>query len=129
MCFPPMAIEADAFRALTRQTTFRRGEGLPGRVWESCRPAWIADVQLDDNFPRLQAAVEDGLRGAIALPLTTGGQFMGVLELLSQERRAPDDEGRDEAARMTTTDPLSLTEAKRLSANADTAMVGNAGGF
>ena len=86
------AIEADAFRALTRQTTFRRGEGLPGRVWESCRPAWIADVQLDENFPRRPAAAEDGLHAAIALPLTSGGQFIGVLELLSQKRRPPDDE-------------------------------------
>src|SRR5207247_1203726 len=70
------AIEAYAFRAVTRQTTFRRGEGLPGRVWESCRPAWIADVQLDENFPRRPAAAEDGLHAAIALPLTSGGQFI-----------------------------------------------------
>src|SRR5690348_10553661 len=38
------------FEAMSREMTFERGVGLPGRVWVSGRPAFIADVVRDDNF-------------------------------------------------------------------------------
>jgi PAS domain S-box-containing protein len=85
-------IEASAFRALSRDSAFPPGVGLPGRVWKDCMPRWIEDVQQETNFPRLPAAAEDGLHAAIALPLTTGGRFVGALELFTRERRPPDDE-------------------------------------
>ena len=34
--------EMDAFLAFSRQTTFARGVGLPGRVWESGKPIWMS---------------------------------------------------------------------------------------
>jgi PAS domain S-box-containing protein len=85
-------LEAPAFLALSRKTTFPPGTGLPGRVWQSGRPAWIEDVQKDSNFPRLPAAVEDGLHGAIGLPVASGREFVGVIELFSRETRPPDEE-------------------------------------
>jgi two-component system, sensor histidine kinase and response regulator len=85
-------VEVPEFHALSRRTTFEPGVGLPGRVWQRRTPVWIEDVQLDTNFPRMPAAVENGLHGAIALPLASGTEFIGVLELFSRKTRTPDEE-------------------------------------
>ncbi|MDQ3992016.1 MAG: SpoIIE family protein phosphatase [Actinomycetota bacterium] len=81
---------APAFEAATRETTFRRGVGLPGRVWERNAPAWIEDVPSDPNFTRSAAAAEDGVRAACAFPIARSGRVQGVLELLATEPREPD---------------------------------------
>src|SRR6478609_7019660 len=43
------------FVAQTRAMELRPGEGLPGRVWETCEAHWVEDVTEDENFPRRQA--------------------------------------------------------------------------
>ena len=70
-------------------TVFRRGEGLPGKVWERCEPVWIEDLVAEKNIPRKAAAVEDGLRGALAFPIVDGG-FVGVFEFFRHEILPPD---------------------------------------
>ena len=39
------------FRDITETTSFEIGAGLPGRVLKTKKPAWIADVTKDTNFP------------------------------------------------------------------------------
>ena len=78
-----------AFETDTRKATFSPGIGLPGRVWVTKEPAWISDVTLDANFPRVQAATDDGLHGALAFPIMAGGEVFGVLEFFSSAVLAP----------------------------------------
>jgi PAS domain S-box-containing protein len=78
------------FVDLSRQTAFARGVGLPGRVWESGRPAWIPDVVVDGNFPRSPAAQRVELHAAFALPILRGAEVVGVMEFFSREIREPD---------------------------------------
>lgn len=86
----PAAFEA--FEAATRGKTFMRGEGLPGRVWESGEATWIPDVRDDPNFPRVRAAVESGVRAAFAFPIVLGTTVLGVAEFFSRDVRETDAE-------------------------------------
>jgi PAS domain S-box-containing protein len=79
-----------AFEALSRETTFARGVGLPGRVWATGDPSFIPDVVHDGNFPRAAAAARDGLHAAFAFPLVVAGEIVGVMEFFSRQIREPD---------------------------------------
>ncbi len=88
----PASVKFPEFEALSRQTSFPRGVGLPGRVWTSGKPAWIPDVTQDVNFPRAPVADREGLHAAFALPILLGADVLGVMEFFSREIREPDEE-------------------------------------
>jgi PAS domain S-box-containing protein len=85
---PKPAIEE--FQQQNMERTFVRGEGLPGRVWESGEPAWIPDVLLDPNFPRVVSARNAGLHGGFGFPIFSGNHTLGVIEFFSSEVQEPD---------------------------------------
>src|SRR5438270_854365 len=39
----PPAVAGSEFVAVTRQSAFPRGVGLPGRVWDRQEPVWVVD--------------------------------------------------------------------------------------
>jgi len=80
------------FENLCRTTTFERGQGLPGRVWETRQPLWIDDVATADSFPRLQRGRAIGLRSGFAVPLQCEGQVFAVLEFFTTVARPEDPE-------------------------------------
>jgi len=82
--------QADSFEAVCRSRPFRRGEGLPGRVWETLGPTWVDDTATDENFPRKQQAVESGLRSGFAFPIHGDGELFGVMEFFRTQRTTPD---------------------------------------
>jgi PAS domain S-box-containing protein len=82
---PPL----ERFAAASKTLVLGPGEGLPGRVQARQRPAWIADVTSDPNFPRGHDALEAGLRSAFAIPLAGSG---GAMEFLTVETREPDED-------------------------------------
>ena len=71
--------------------TFALGTGLPGRVLEERKPAWIVDVTTDPNFPRFKAAQDTGLRAGFAFPVLVGEEVVAVIEFFSDEPAEPDD--------------------------------------
>jgi PAS domain S-box-containing protein len=79
-----------AFAALTRETLFERGVGLPGRIWSSARAAWIENVMEDTNFPRIAVARKEGLHGAFGFPLLYRGDVVGVVEFFHPSAAAPE---------------------------------------
>ncbi len=84
-------VAAEMFENVSREQTFVRGVGLPGRVWATRKPAWIRDVEQDDNFPRAAVAVTAELHAAFAFPILFGNKFLGVMEFFSSEIRQPDE--------------------------------------
>jgi PAS domain S-box-containing protein len=80
-------IDVTEFEQHSRRLTFARGEGLPGRAWDSGQPAWVPEAP----FPRSVAAQRTGPCGALAVPLRSDGNFLAVLEYFSPEFRQPQD--------------------------------------
>jgi PAS domain S-box-containing protein len=80
------------FNRVSRESTFKRGVGLPGRVWITGQPTWIPDVVLDPNFPRAEHAMEENLHGAFGFPILLRGEVQSVMEFFSREIRAPDED-------------------------------------
>ncbi|MBG0822969.1 PAS domain S-box protein [Planomonospora sp. ID91781] len=84
---PGLAFTGDPTEAV------RRGQGLPGRVWATGRTVWMSDLRTEPRpFPRRREALEAGLRSAIALPVRSGDQVLGVLVFCSEAVQEPDDD-------------------------------------
>jgi two-component system CheB/CheR fusion protein len=80
------------FETITRTTPLLNSIGLPGRVFAAKKPAWVADVTRDPNFPRKDAAAEAGICGGFGFPLFAEGAIEGVLELFSPTIVQPDED-------------------------------------
>ncbi len=79
------------FRQITEATRFLPGIGLPGRVLSSGKPAWIMDVNKDDNFPRAKHAKDIGVKAGFAFPVLAGREVVGVLEFFAPEALEPNE--------------------------------------
>ena len=82
---------SDHFENDSRRMTFAQGVGLPGRVWQTRQPAWIAELSVDPGFLRARQAVAEGLRAGFATPLHTGDSFFGVMAFYGSTRMQPDE--------------------------------------
>jgi PAS domain S-box-containing protein len=82
--------ESAEFEKVSRERTFERGVGLPGRVWSSGEPAWVAEIAQNGNLPRAAIAARHGLTSALAFPVRLGAEVLGVIEYFSREARQPD---------------------------------------
>jgi PAS domain S-box-containing protein len=76
--------------ARTRKTTFKIGEGFPGRVWASGEPLWIPDVAREGDFPCAAIAEREGLHTAVAVPVPFRDRVVGVIEFFSGAIPQPD---------------------------------------
>lgn len=86
------SIGAEEFIRVTAEKTFQRGEGLPGRIWESGVPIWVTDVMCDSGFLRSTAMVDDELHGAFGFPIRVAGEIEGVIEFFSRQVEESDEE-------------------------------------
>ena len=62
-----------------RGLKLRRGDGLPGRVWQQGAHAWLPHMDDDLTRPRRRIAVASGLHAAVAVPVMSGHQVTSVL--------------------------------------------------
>jgi PAS domain S-box-containing protein len=82
-------VDADGFEDATRKLTLSKGQGLPGRAWETGDPVSIEDVNHDPGFVRRPHAEAAGLHAALAIPALRGQELVAVLELFAGDRRVP----------------------------------------
>ncbi|HET7705052.1 MAG TPA: PAS domain S-box protein [Thermoanaerobaculia bacterium] len=83
-------VDPDVARELSMNRAFRRGDGLPGRVWESGGAIWITDFSDERAFPRAPIARRANLRAAFAFPIVHEAETSGVMEFFSTRDREPD---------------------------------------
>jgi len=79
-----------AFQKITSETPLGKGVGLPGRVLNNGKPAWIIDVTKDSNFPRAKLAENIGVKSGFAFPILIGKKVVGVMEFFSPKAVEPD---------------------------------------
>ena len=86
------SIRADDFLEQTSRTSLKRGQGLPGRVWDTNVPEHVGDLVADPNLPRRLAAAAAGLRFGFAFPVKAGPKTVGVIEIFGCNRHHLDEE-------------------------------------
>jgi diguanylate cyclase (GGDEF)-like protein/PAS domain S-box-containing protein len=77
----------EQFIAASRSRVYRRGQGLPGRVWQSGQPLWVRDTSKDPHATKLAA----GIGSAFVFPVIFEGKVIGVLSFSSETVREPDE--------------------------------------
>lgn len=79
------------FRRVSEAISYPPGEGLPGVVLATGKPAWIIDVTQDTNFPRAQTAQAVGLRAAFSFPIMADSKVVATLEFFTPVAVEPDE--------------------------------------
>ena len=74
------------FRETTEKNIFSKGNGLPGIVLDSGKPALIFDISKTPEYPRSSLLKEIDLKGAFAFPVKVDGEVVLVLEFFSREK-------------------------------------------
>ena len=75
----------------SRGMSFAAGQGLPGRVWASGRPAWIDDLAEDAGFVRRPLAERVGLRHGFGFPVAAEAGPIGVIVMFARDSQPADD--------------------------------------
>ncbi|MBY0348498.1 MAG: PAS domain-containing protein [Hydrotalea flava] len=77
--FPADEQSALFYTHASGKKAFKRGEGIPGLVWESGQWQLLDNIDENESFVRREAAKRVGLKSALALPLFDFDQLVGVL--------------------------------------------------
>jgi two-component system, sensor histidine kinase and response regulator len=75
----------------SRAESLHYGIGLSGRVWQSGRPSWLADLTVDADIGRMRIASGMGLSGCLAVPIISNQQTLGVFEFLGVTQMESDE--------------------------------------
>lgn len=73
------------FSLVDRRVSFRRGEGLPGQIWERKSPVSVDDLSMVKDFPRKQAASQAGMNSVFGFPLKHNEEVIGVAVFASSQ--------------------------------------------
>ncbi|OLE72045.1 MAG: hypothetical protein AUG05_06715 [Actinobacteria bacterium 13_1_20CM_2_66_18] len=83
---------ADGFLHASRGIALAQESGVVGRAWQAGTVTAEVDLEHAADYPLLAAARAAALLSAVALPVVAGGEVGGVIELVSDVRRTPDDD-------------------------------------
>src|SRR3954467_6587240 len=90
-CWHSSECGAQEFDQISRTCVFRKGEGIPGKVWAEHAPVWIPDFTTNTDMPRRLVAARCNLHSAIGIPIS-GQDFLGVIEMFNHKMASQDSE-------------------------------------
>ncbi len=79
------------FRELSATIALGRTLGVPGVVLSERTPMWFEETKLNPALVRGKVAGQVGLCSALAFPVTTGNNILGILEFFSTEFKRRDE--------------------------------------
>jgi len=82
--------DTSSYEATAPEATYKRGDGLPGRVWEAGTSLTISDLTADGSA-RAAAAVAAGLHGIAGFPVRSGRRVVGMISLHTWAARELDE--------------------------------------
>lgn len=92
----------ERFSIESRAWRFRPKVGVPGRVWSTMRPEWLASLADDrGTFLRAPLARRFGLRVCLAVPVTVSGNVAAVVAFYDTVARPFDPACYDLAVKLT----------------------------
>ncbi len=81
----------ERFIETSRGMRFGRGDGLPGRIWQTGRYEWLDDLSDTRRFGRAAVAHEAGLRSGVGLPILTEREVVAVVVFYMRECSSEDE--------------------------------------
>jgi PAS domain S-box-containing protein len=82
-------VDASSFEAVSREVSFREGEGPLGRMLQTGQPVVAADLAEVLFGSRRRAAMRSGLRSGLAFAATGDDGALAILCFYTHDRRAP----------------------------------------
>ncbi|WP_341539111.1 ATP-binding protein [Acidipila rosea] len=76
----------EEFLRETANSSFRRGDGLPGKTWSQGSPIWTGPEAEELSLQRRQAAIANSLMSGWAIPIRAGNKVIAVMEFFSHRR-------------------------------------------
>jgi hypothetical protein len=71
------------FETVSRQSTFSKGQGIPGTVWDAGMPVLIEDIGKVTEFPRAEDAQKARITTGLGIPFIHGREQVYVITFLS----------------------------------------------
>jgi diguanylate cyclase (GGDEF)-like protein/PAS domain S-box-containing protein len=105
-------LECATFTRVSREMTFRSGEGFIGSIWANSKPLWIDNLAADARFQRRPAAASAGLTSAVGVPVVMDVKVLGVLALFNK-KSCPSDDALSKLLHATASQVGALVERER----------------
>lgn len=77
------------FLETSRDLTFPKGSGVPGRIWAMKAPLWLNEIELNKVSARAEVGSAQKLLNVFGFPILVGQEILGVIDLFSRQIQQP----------------------------------------
>lgn len=82
--------DIEEFAQSCRTFRYKKGQGMPGKVWQDKTHVWSDDVTQESGFLRMHSAELYGLHAGFGFPIVLANEVIGVIEFFSRNKKQLD---------------------------------------